>query len=290
MNILTFDIEEWFHINFRNRPNLEEHWEQFESRIHRNMDIIFNLLDKTDYKATFFCVGWLSRKYPEVLKRIDNQGHEIGTHSDLHRLATSIDYKEFKQSFERSIKSIEDVIGKKVRSYRAPAFSITPENKWAFEVMVENGIEFDCSIFPAKKKNGGFHEIKTGTPFLIECDGAIIKEFPLNPYSIFGKSIVYSGGGYFRFFPYSAIKQMAKQSDYMMAYFHPRDFDGEQPVLKDIPMGQTFRSYVGLKTCASKFEKFLNDFAFIDIDAADKLIDWSSAERHVISSKSAKQS
>lgn len=286
MNILTFDIEEWFHIDFRRRPQIEKHWEQFESRIHLNMDRIFRFLDNTDYKATFFCVGWLARKYPDVIKRIDSYGHEIGSHSDLHLLDTSLSFDEYKTSFKRAIDSLEDITGKKVRAYRAPAFSITSQNKWAFEIMIENGIEFDSSIFPARKRNGGFHEIQSTKPFLLECEGGYIKEFPLNPYSLLGKKVVFSGGGYFRFFPYQAIQKMAKDTSYMMSYFHPRDFDPDQPIIRDLPLQQKFRSYYGLKSCGKKFEQFLKDFDFIDLDEADKLTDWDAVEKYVISSNS----
>ena len=134
MNILTFDIEEWFHIQLDPKYTDEVVWGNYETRIYRNMDLIYEALDKHDHKATFFCLGWLARKHPEVIKKIDALGYEIGSHSDMHEMAHYQDQKTFKNDFERAIKSLEDLTGKKVRSYRAPAFSITQENKWAFAV------------------------------------------------------------------------------------------------------------------------------------------------------------
>ncbi len=148
MTILTFDIEEWFHILDNQSTKTEHEWNQYESRIHQNIDRLLELLEKNNQKATFFCLGWIAKKYPEVIKRIDSFGHEIGTHSNMHQLAFEQSRKEFTDDLVQSIKSIEDIIGKKVRAYRAPGFSVKEENRWVFELMSEYGITLDCSVFP----------------------------------------------------------------------------------------------------------------------------------------------
>lgn len=276
MKILTFDIEEWFHILDNDATKTEAEWEGFESRIHGNMDKIHGMLG--NQKATFFCLGWVARKFPEVLKEIDRQGHEIATHSDLHQLAYEQNRQTFEQDLERSIKSIEDIIGKKVRVYRAPGFSLMEENKWVFEVLMKNGIEIDASIFPAERSHGGFAQFGHAEPCWIDIDGMRMKEFPINLSSFAGKNLIFSGGGYFRLFPYPLLDLMTKNSDYVMTYFHPRDFDAEQPMVPGLNFIRKFKSYYGLKGCLSKLDKLIKKHEFVDIRTAEASIDWEKAK------------
>ncbi len=278
MNILTFDVEDWFHILDNESTKDEKHWLNFESRIEQNMDKIFTLLANNNQKATFFCIGWVARKYPDLLKKIDSLGYEIATHSDMHQLAYEFNREEFRQDLERSVKSIEDVTGKKVRAYRAPGFSLMKENKWVFEELIKNGIEIDCSVFPAKRAHGGFEEFGYAEPAYIEVDGARIKEFPINIYPVFGKNIIFSGGGYFRLIPYPLMKHFMKKSNYVMTYLHPRDFDAEQPIIEDLSAFRKFKSYVGLKGSYTKLEKLINDFTFVDLEEADRMIKWEKVK------------
>ena len=276
MRILTFDIEEWFHTQFDQKFNNEENWSKYESRLQQNMDLIFQALDNKKQNATFFCLGWVARKFPDILKRIDNNGHEIACHSDMHHLAYLQNRSEFKDDFERAMNSIEDLIGKKVRAYRAPAFSIKKENKWAFEIIIENGIEIDCSIFPAQRDYGGFSEFKVDQPCWIDYEGHFLKEFPMNSFSLLGKNFIFSGGGFFRFLPYWSIKKMTTNSNYIMAYFHPRDFDPNQPMIDELSLNRKFKSYYGLKWSFKKLQQLLDDFDFIDLASAEKKVDWGS--------------
>lgn len=276
MKILTFDIEEWFHILDNEATKTEAEWEGFESRLHGNMDKIHGMLE--EQKATFFCLGWVARKYPEILKEIDRKGHEIATHSDLHQLAYEQNRKTFQQDLERSIKSIEDVIGKKVRTYRAPGFSLMEQNKWVFEVLIKNGIEIDASIFPAERSHGGFAQFGHAEPCWIDIDGMRMKEFPINLSSFAGKNLIFSGGGYFRLFPYPILDVMTKNSDYVMTYFHPRDFDSEQPMVPGLNVIRKFKSYYGLKGCLSKLNKLIKKYEFVDIRTAEASIDWGKAK------------
>lgn len=276
MKILTFDIEEWFHILDNDATKTEAEWEGFESRIHENMDKIHGILG--EQKATFFCLGWVARKFPEVLKEIDRRGHEIATHSDLHQLAYEQNRQTFEQDLEQSIKSIEDVIGKKVRAYRAPGFSLMEQNKWVFEVLMKNGIEIDASIFPAERSHGGFAQFGHAEPCWIDIDGMRMKEFPINLSSFAGKNLIFSGGGYFRLFPYPLLDLMTKNSDYVMTYFHPRDFDEEQPMVPGLNFVRKFKSYYGLKGCLPKLDKLIKKHEFVDIRTAEASIDWEKAK------------
>ena len=274
MNILTFDIEEWFHLLDNESTKGEAQWVNYESRIHNNVDRILDILDRHDTKATFFCMGWIARKYPEVIRKISER-YEIGSHTELHQLVYQQNPKVFKEDLVRSISRLEELSGKKVSCFRAPGFSITEKTKWAFEILVEHGIEIDCSVFPAARAHGGFPSYSAPKPSIIQYNGIQIKELPINYTTLLGKHLIFSGGGYFRLFPYSLIHKWTKDSDYLMSYLHPRDFDPKQPMIEDLPLTRKFKSYVGLKSAQSKFEKWLDDFEFIDIAEANKRIDWN---------------
>jgi polysaccharide deacetylase family protein (PEP-CTERM system associated) len=274
MNILTFDIEEWFHILDNDSTKTEKEWGNYEDRLHSNMDRIFELLERKNQKATFFCLGWIGRKYPDIIQKISDSGYEVATHSDLHQLAYEQNKKEFRDDLSKSIHSLEDIIGKRITTYRAPGFSIKESNKWVFEELINQGIETDCSVFPAKRSHGGFKSYEYAEPSLINIDGVKIKEFPINLMQFGNKQLIFSGGGYFRLLPYWMIKLMMQKSDYVMTYFHPRDFDPNQPMIDELSLFRKFKSYYGLSSSFIKLEQLLNDFSFIDINQAIDTIDW----------------
>ena len=277
MNVLTFDIEEWYHILDNNSTKTENEWLKFEVRIHKNMDKIFEFLKSNNLNATFFVLGWIAKKYPEIVKKIDSLGFEIGSHSHMHQLMYEKNENQVIDDTQKSIFILEDLIGKKILSYRAPGFSITEKNKWIFEILAELGIIYDCSIFPATRAHGGFPNFGEALPSIISYNGIKIKEFPINTISFFGKHWIFSGGGYFRITPYFLIKNWTKKSNYVMTYFHPRDFDYNQPIIKDLSFFRKFKSYVGLKNSMSKLDNWTSDFNFIDLRSADKLINWQKA-------------
>jgi peptidoglycan-N-acetylglucosamine deacetylase len=277
MNILTFDIEEWFHILDNAATKTPKEWAGYETRIHKNMDTIHGILERAEVSATFFVVGWMAEKFPEVVREIADKGYEIGSHTHLHQLVYEQDRHTFFKDVEKSIKTLEDCTGQKVRSFRAPGFSITERNKWAFEVLHELGITIDSSVFVASRAHGGLPEYGTSIPSILKYNGAELKEFPINPYTAFGKPVIFSGGGYFRLLPYGLIQHCSKKTDYVMTYFHPRDFDHGQPVLEGLSPFRRFKSYVGLKSCGPKLERWLLDFKFMDLQEAMHQIDWEKA-------------
>lgn len=277
MRILTFDIEDWFHILDNDSTKTEVEWNKFPSRLQHNLETIFRILDENDTKASFFILGWIAEKHPQLIKEISNKGYEIGSHSYFHQLVYEQKPEEFKEDLKRSIFTLEDAIGKKVKMYRAPGFSITEQTKWAFEILLEFGIEIDSSIFPAKRGHGGYPSYGEARPSLIELGGSTIKEFPINTVSVLNKDLIYSGGGYFRIAPYSLIRRWTKQSNYVMTYFHPRDFDPDQPMVPNLPLNRKIKSYVGLKKCEAKFVKWISEFDFVDLHSADNQVDWSKA-------------
>lgn len=278
MNILTFDVEEWFHLLDFSATQKEQQWSKYEVRIHDNMERIFDILDATNTKATFFIIGWIAKTYPEVVKKIAEK-YEIGSHTMTHQLVWQQTPAEFKQDVENSIKLLQDITGKPVKYFRAPGYSIRESEAYAFDTLASLGIEIDCSVFPAKHAHGGMPSITTNSPFIIEHGETRIKELPISTASVSGKKIIYSGGGYFRLFPYNLIKRLTKKnSAYNMAYIHPRDLDSNQPVLEGLPAVRRFKSYVGVKGAEKKLRQYLTDFQFTDIGTANKNIDWENVQ------------
>jgi polysaccharide deacetylase family protein (PEP-CTERM system associated) len=276
VRILAFDVEDWFHILDNASTRTEKEWQAFPSRIHEATDRILKLLSDRQLAATFFCLGWVAERFPQIVKRIASLGHEVASHSHRHQLVYEQSPAELREDVVRSIAVLEDLTGHKVRAYRAPGFSATPENPWLFDVLHESGIEIDCSIFPARRAHGGFPGFPP-EPTWIELNGARLKEFPMNTTRLLGRDLVFSGGGYFRLLPYPVIRRLVDQSPYLMTYFHPRDFDPDQPVLEDLGPLRRFKSYVGLRSAYRKLEALLDDTDFVDLATADRQVDWDRA-------------
>lgn len=229
MNILTFDIEEWS-IEKEYRGGHKEKYAEFDLLL----DHILEQLDLRNIKATFFCLGKIALDFPHVIKKIESGGHEIGSHSHAHKWVNKMTPAEFREDTRQAVSALEDLIGKKIKSFRAPAFSIGESNKWAFEILTEFGIENDASIFPGSRDFGGFPNFTEQKPCIIEYNGIRINEFPIPLYSlpIGGKQIAYSGGGYFRLLPLWFVKNRMESSDYNMCYFHISDILTEKNKLK----------------------------------------------------------
>ena len=278
MNILTFDVEEWFHLLDFDATRTEDKWGEYEVRIHENMERIFRILEETDTKATFFVIGWIAKTYPEVVRKIAEK-YEVGSHTMTHQLVWQQKPEEFKQDVEASIKLLQDITGKPVKYFRAPGYSIRESESYAFETLAELGIEIDSSVFPAKHAHGGMPSFPIATPSIIEHNGIRIKELPITLGKVLGKDLIYSGGGYFRLLPYSLIKKLTKKnSAYNMTYLHPRDLDCEQPVLDGLSRIRRFKAYVGTNGAEAKLRKYLTDFKFNDISTANEQIDWENVQ------------
>lgn len=276
MNILTFDIEDWYNCDFISG---DFDWGKHEVRIYEGVRRILDELDKRNLKGTFFCLGWLAENHPTIIREISDRGHEIGCHSYQHELSHRFIPEEFITDTTKAKCLIEGVIGKPVKLFRAPAFSITKNNTWTLKALADMGFEYDCSMFPAPHDYGGMPSYGEGVPKRIDVgDGRYIKEFPINIKQIAGKNIVFSGGGFFRLFPYWLIRRWAKDTEYMMTYFHPRDFDAGQPVVPGLPLMRRFKSYVGIKGAFKKFQHLLDDFTFVNIAQADKLMEWDKVQ------------
>ena len=145
--------------------------------------------------------------------------------------------------------------------------------------MIKNGIEIDCSIFPARRAHGGFSNYGYAEPSIVSLDTGSIKEFPINTFNFIGRQIIFSGGGYFRLLPLFIIRHLMSQSKYNMTYFHPRDFDPGQPMINDLSLLRKFKSYYGIKNSMKKLEKLIENFDFIDLKTANNSIDWANVKQ-----------
>lgn len=276
MNILSYDIEDWFHLLDVKSTATDTQWRKFEPRIHANVERLINSTLRHGHRATFFCLGWVAEHYPEMIRSIDSHGFEVATHSHMHQLVYQQTPYQFREDLRRSIHTLEDITGKKVKSYRAPGFSLVRNTPWVVELLLEQGIERDSSIFPAARAHGGYRNFGKALPTKLETPSGTLKEFPISRGTLLGKDIMFSGGGYFRLLPYGVIQRLTRQTDYLMSYFHPRDFDADQPRLA-LPLHRHFKSYVGLDGAHAKFERWLAQNAFTDIETADRSIDWGAA-------------
>lgn len=275
MNILTFDVEEWFHLLDFDATRTEAEWGKYEVRIHDNVERIFRILDDTNTKATFFIIGWVAKTYPDLIRRIADK-YQIGCHTMNHQLVWQQTPTEFRNDVETGVKMLEDITGKKVECFRAPGFSIRESEGWAYEILADLGIKYDCSVFPAAHAHGGLPSYPKAAPGIIEYNGIQMKEFPVGFKTIAGKHIIFSGGGYFRLCPYHLVKKWTKESsDYLMAYIHPRDLDAGQPMLEGLPLTRKFKSYVGLGGAEKKLRYWLADFDFVDVETAARIVDWN---------------
>lgn len=285
MNILTFDIEEWC---------LEKAYfgarESKYAEYDRLLDDLIEKLSSAGLKGTFFCVGKLATEFPAVLRKIAEAGHEVGCHSNTHQWLNKMTFAEAMEDTHSAVDSLQQCLGKKIESYRAPAFSIGSSNKWAFEVLAANGITRDASVFPASRDFGGFPEFSKMEPTVVKYNGVELHEYPIATAKVLGKDIAYSGGGYFRFFPYGFVEKEIRKASYSMTYFHLGDL---LPVISGVMSKEEYENYfnepgtakarylryvktnLGVGKNKKKLFKLLNNLDFCNIADADQQIDWS---------------
>lgn len=260
---LSFDIEDWFHIV--DIPALEDisSWNIRPSIVEEKTDLILSILHEHEKKATFFMLGWVAERYPDISKKIAMAGHELGTHSYWHRRVYELDYVEFYSDLERSVHVLEDQTGVKIKGFRAPSFSIIPGTEWAFEVIQEVGLEYDASLFPATRGHGGYPCRQEA--HIIQTSHGDLPQLPMSVLSVGPVRIPFSGGGYMRALPLWFIKHgfnaFEKKGIPVVTYLHPRDFAPEQPVV-DMPIHRKFKSYTGLASTEGKLRALLKEYEF----------------------------
>lgn len=264
-NALTVDVEDYFQVSgFADRISRRD-WDKYECRIEANTDKLLSIFDERRVRGTFFILGWVADRYPNLVRRIARAGHELASHGYWHQLVYDLTPDEFAKDIERSKAAIADASGITVTAYRAPSFSITEKSMWALEVLAEHNFLIDSSIFPISGHD------RYGCPEAvkeihdIETSAGMICEFPPSAWSR-GRAHVPIGGGYFRLFPLKltckAIDAVRRQGRPAMFYTHPWEFDPDQPRIRGVSWKNRSRHYVGLQRCAMKLHRMLNEFRF----------------------------
>ena len=284
MNILTFDVEEWY-LEKILHDGRAFRYQQFDEAFAKVLDE----LDRLNIKATCFCLGKLATDFPQVVREIARRGHEVGCHSNEHVWLNRMNEEQLLKDTQEALKALEDVIGKKVVSYRAPAFSITHQNKWAVNVLADCGIESDASVFPTSRDFGGYKGFPQDTPCIISHEGATLKEYPISLTSILGKTMAYSGGGFFRLLPYWLVSKTIKLRDYNICYFHLNDLihhrfefkskaeyeeNFKEPGTLKNRIVRYVKMNIGKGNAYGKLQRLLTEHEFVGIREADELIDW----------------
>jgi len=261
-NIMSVDLEDYY----CDLPFSE--WSKYDSRVVENTEKILELFEKYNVNATFFVLGYIAEKFPELIKKISDLGHEISSHTYSHIDLRKVSKEEFKEDFFKSINILEKITGGKVEGFRAPFFSINKNNYWVFEILSKN-LTYDSSIFPVKTQLYGIPKAprtiyKPSLKNIIEENkqGKLI-EIPMATHKIpLIGNIPIAGGFYLRLFPYWymkwGIKKMNKEGNPAMLYIHPKDLDPEMPRIKEY----NWYYYYNLKSASKKFESLLKDFKF----------------------------
>jgi len=260
LNALSFDIEEHFQVSgFADHIDPAD-WDDHESRVVPSTEKILSILNDADTKATFFFLGWVAERSPSLVRAVVEEGHEIATHGHAHRLVYDLSPEEFRDDLRRSIDAIASEAGGQILGFRATSFSITERSLWALDILREEGLTYDASVFPIKRERYGIPDAPR-EPYRHE-NGLI--EFP-STVGRWWRLKVPVGGGYFRLFPYaftrSAIRGVNAAGSPAISYHHPWEFDPEQPRMKG-DRANTFRHYVGLRHTAGKLERLCRDFSF----------------------------
>lgn len=265
-NLFSIDVEDWFHIlDVPSTPDYGE-WDSMPSRIEANFIRMLDLLEPYRITATCFFLAWAAKRFPNLVKEAVRRGHDIASHGKMHRLIYQQSRREFFDEISDARKTIEDISGQPVRGFRAPGFSVTEETPFVFDALCEAGYEYDSSVFPASRGHGG---INAGErfPHTVATPFGSLWEFPISTAEFLGKRICYSGGGYFRFFPYTFIAGQIRKTNRLgvpvVIYIHPRDIDPEQPRLA-MNWKRRFKTYYGLGGTTAKLERLLSDFQFTD--------------------------
>lgn len=262
-NLLTIDVEEWFHTSALEHYIKREDWSGLESRLTPNVQQLLELLHERQSRATFFILGWVAERYPHLVREIAAANHEIASHGWRHRLIYRLDPQTFQEYTRRSKQVLEDITGQEVLGYRATSFSVVKKTLWALDIIKEAGFRYDSSMFPI-----GHHDLygmAKAPRFPFIHDNGLI-EIPPSTIKILGKNIPFAGGGYFRLYPYpltkAMIKEVNRQGYPAVIYLHPWELDPGCPRLKGLDRRTRFRQYVNLDKTAGRLKRLLADFQF----------------------------
>jgi polysaccharide deacetylase family protein (PEP-CTERM system associated) len=268
-NAMSIDVEDYFQVSAFAPHIRRDEWDAMPCRVERNMDVILGLLDETNSRATFFTLGWIAERYPQVVRRIVDAGHELASHGYGHQRASDLTPEQFRDDISRAKRILEDLGGVAIRGYRAPSFSINHENWWAVEELGNAGYEYSSSIYPVRHDHYGMPDAPR---FAHRPNGESgILELPPTTVPLFGRNLPAAGGGWFRLLPYEVSRWMLKRVNAQdnapcMFYFHPWEVDHEQPRLQGLSAKTRFRHYVNLKHMQGRLRRLLKDFEWDRVD------------------------
>ena len=236
LNILSVDVEDYFMVSAFSHLIPFTQWGRYECRVERNTIRLLELFGRKSTKATFFILGWVAERYPQLIKEIHGRGHEVGSHGYNHRLVYEMTPQEFREDIRKTKHILEDITGKPIVSYRAPSYSITEKSFWALDILMEEGFRFDSSIYPIRHDRYGFPAYSRSTAEERRGDLSLM-EVPLSTIRLFGMNIPFGGGGYFRLYPYRfttwCIDHLNNSENLpIVAYIHPWEIDCEQPKVR----------------------------------------------------------
>ena len=261
VNALTIDVEDYFQVSAFAPYIARTDWEQRECRVVRNVSRILDLLAARGTKATFFTLGWIAERYPDLIRRIVREGHELASHGYGHERASDLDEAAFSLDIRRAKELLEDLAGTEVCGYRAPSFSIGTANLWAFDCLARAGYRYSSSIYPIRHDHYGMPD---SPRFAYRVDAGLL-EVPITTLRLFNRNLPSSGGGFFRLLPYALSRWMLQRvnaSDRQAAifYFHPWEIDVGQPRIPGIDRKTRFRHYVNIDRMEGRLQSLLTDF------------------------------
>ena len=266
LNAFTVDVEDYFQVSAFEKHVRRDQWDQWESRVVANTQRVLQLLDRHSVQGTFFVLGWVAQRFPQLVREIHACGHEVGSHGYWHRLIYDCSPGDFRDDLRRSRDVLEDAIGARVTSHRAPSFSITARSLWALEILVEEGFSVDSSIFPIRHDRYGIPHAPRRLHRLATPAGGLW-EFPPSVARLARMNLPVSGGGYFRLCPlfwtnYCLGRINRHERQPFVFYVHPWEIDPGQPRVPARSKLSRFRHYVGLEKNEGKLDRLLAKFRF----------------------------
>jgi polysaccharide deacetylase family protein (PEP-CTERM system associated) len=253
VNALSVDVEDWFQVGAFENTIAREDWDGLEHRVEANTDKVLALFDAGGVKATFFTLGWVAERYPALIRRIAEAGHEIASHGWDHARVFTLDAEQFRADLARAKAVLEGASGTPVTGYRAPSFSIDRRTPWAHEVLAEEGYSYSSSVAPVKHDHYGWHDAPRGAFWPVP--GADLIEIPITLARFLGREVA-TGGGFFRLLPgevtYRAVRAANDAARPAIFYFHPWEIDPDQPRVQDAPFKSKLRHYSRLGAMAGK--------------------------------------
>lgn len=260
LSAFTVDVEDYFQVSAFEGTVRRDAWDRYECRVVANTRRVLRLLDRHDVRATFFVLGWVASRYPQLVREIDNAGHEIGSHSFWHRLIYRQTPEEFREDLRQSRDVLGNILGKPVTAFRAPSFSITAESLWALEILAEEGFQVDSSIFPINHDRYGIPSTERW-PHRRETTFGSLWEVPPSVLRIASVSLPVAGGGYFRLYPAAwtlfCLRRFQRARRPFVFYIHPWEFDPDQPRIPVNSRLSRFRHYVNLSRTEAKVDRLL---------------------------------